>query len=105
MHALFIRCRNLDDAKANGIIKKFLKILVPEIEEQNFDDAFLININIPAIREDSNDSNNFEKLLLDVVCVGVWTLSFYDPKNAQVVFFNLNNDLYMVNLNVLTVSG
>ncbi|CAG8834120.1 7282_t:CDS:1, partial [Racocetra persica] len=39
MHALFIRCRNLDDSKSNRIIKKFLKILVPEIGEQNFDDA------------------------------------------------------------------
>ncbi|KAF0381787.1 hypothetical protein F8M41_012054, partial [Gigaspora margarita] len=39
LHALFIRCRNLDDAKSNAIIKKFLKILVPEIGEQIFDDA------------------------------------------------------------------
>jgi hypothetical protein len=36
MHALFIRCRNLDDARTNGVIKKFLKILIPEIGEQNF---------------------------------------------------------------------
>ncbi|CAG8511278.1 19098_t:CDS:2, partial [Cetraspora pellucida] len=46
---------------------------------------FLVNINISAIHKDSNDSNNFEKLLLDVICVSVWALSFYDPKNAQVV--------------------
>ena len=39
MHALFIRCRNLDDSKYNGVIKRFLKILVPEIGEQNFDEA------------------------------------------------------------------
>ncbi|CAG8753847.1 14072_t:CDS:2, partial [Cetraspora pellucida] len=32
-------CENLDDSKSNAVIKKFLKILVPEIGDQNFDDA------------------------------------------------------------------
>ncbi|KAF0482716.1 hypothetical protein F8M41_023380 [Gigaspora margarita] len=159
MHALFIRCRNLDDAKANGIIKKFLKFLVPEMGEQIFEDAasklrsnfiewrhtlwnrisklfvelqkraksnddlnklfakvtandvqrvwqqFLVNIDIPAIRNEHNDSNKFENLLLDMVCVGVWALNVYEQKNVQTVFFNLNNDLYTVNLNVLTLNG
>ncbi|CAG8847719.1 43472_t:CDS:2, partial [Gigaspora margarita] len=41
LHVLFIHCRNLDDAKSNAIIKKFLKILVPEIGEQIFDNAAL----------------------------------------------------------------
>ncbi|CAG8638125.1 6710_t:CDS:2, partial [Scutellospora calospora] len=118
MHALFIRCRNLDDPKTNGIIKKFLKILVPEIGEQNFDDAalkfrstfiewrhFLVNINIPAIREESTISNNFEKLLTDVVRAGIWALISYNQKDAQIIFFNLNNDLYTVNMTILTLSG
>ncbi|CAG8753809.1 986_t:CDS:1, partial [Cetraspora pellucida] len=39
LHALFIQFRNLDDSKSNAVIKKFIKILVPEIGDQNFDDA------------------------------------------------------------------
>lgn len=38
MHALFIRCRNLDDPKTNGIIKRFLKLLVPEMGVQMSDE-------------------------------------------------------------------
>ncbi|CAG8815252.1 22545_t:CDS:2, partial [Cetraspora pellucida] len=144
-HAHDVLASNLDDSKSNGIIKKFLKILVLEIGEQNFDDAaskfcftfiewqhvlwmrinklfedlqrrvkndeidkifaamtvrdvqkvwqqFLININIPAICEDSTIANNFKKLLSDVV-------------HTQAIFFNLNNDLYTINLNVLTLSS
>ncbi|RIB12063.1 hypothetical protein C2G38_2201709 [Gigaspora rosea] len=134
LHALFIRCRNLDDAKSNAIIKKFIKILVSEIGDQDFDDAaskfwaksyeindlfanltaddvqkewhqFLVNIDIEAIHGKSNSSNDFELLLLNVVRVGIWVVNFYDPKDAQSLFYNLNNDLYTVNLNVLTVSG
>ncbi|CAG8812534.1 4788_t:CDS:2, partial [Cetraspora pellucida] len=66
---------------------------------------FLVNINIPAIREDSTIANNFEKLLSDVVRAGLWVINFFQPKDAQAIFFNLNNDLYTVNLNVLTLSG
>ncbi|CAG8770553.1 17752_t:CDS:2, partial [Cetraspora pellucida] len=158
LHALFIQCRNLDDSKSNAVIKKFLKILVPEIDDQNFDDAasrfhsifiecrhvlwtrinklfedlqrraksneinkifaamtarnvqkvwqqFLVNINISAICEKSTITNNFEKLLSDVVHAGLWTINFFQPKDAQAIFFNLNNNLYTVNLNVLTPSG
>ncbi|CAG8829303.1 40762_t:CDS:2, partial [Gigaspora margarita] len=136
LHVLFIHCRNLDDAKSNAIIKKFLKILVLEIGEQIFDDAvskfhstFIewrhilwtkINklftnlqtrtksddINALFVNISANDvSNDFEKSLLDIVCAGIWAINFYDPKNAQILFFNLNNDLYTVNLNVLTLSS
>ncbi|CAG8668933.1 7454_t:CDS:1, partial [Scutellospora calospora] len=65
---------------------------------------FLVNINIPAIRDDSTVSNNYEKLLTDIVRAGIWAINFYNLKDAQAVFFNLNNDLYTVNLNVLTLS-
>ncbi|CAG8787845.1 16652_t:CDS:1, partial [Cetraspora pellucida] len=65
---------------------------------------FLININIPAICEESTIINNFEKLLSDVVCAGLWAIKFFQSKDAQAIFFNLNNDLYTINLNVLTLS-
>jgi hypothetical protein len=38
------------------------------------------------------------------VQAGIWALNVYNPKDAQTIFFNLNNDLYTVNLNVLTIS-
>ncbi|KAF0453647.1 hypothetical protein F8M41_001700 [Gigaspora margarita] len=66
---------------------------------------FLVNIDIATIHSESNGSNDFEKSLLDVVHAGIWAINFYDSKNAQTLFFNLNNDLYTVNLNVLTLSG
>ncbi|CAG8781310.1 6473_t:CDS:1, partial [Gigaspora rosea] len=66
---------------------------------------FLVNIDIEAIHGESNGSNDFELSLLNVVHVGIWAVNFYDPKDAQLLFYNLNNDLYTVNLNVLTVSG
>ncbi|CAG8807658.1 43799_t:CDS:2 [Gigaspora margarita] len=48
---------------------------------------FLVNIDIPAIRNEHNDSNKFENLLLDIVRVGVWALNFYKQKNAQTTSF------------------
>ena len=66
---------------------------------------FLVNIDVDAIHNESGGANNFKKLLTNVVHIGIWALNFYELKNAQVIFFNLNNDLYMINLNVLTLSG
>ena len=40
-----------------------------------------------------------------MVHASLWAIHFYEPKDAQLLFFNLNNDLYTVNLNILTISG
>ena len=49
---------------------------------------FLVNIDVDAIYNESGGANNFEKLLTDIVRIGIWALNFYEPKNAQVIFFN-----------------
>ncbi|CAG8809515.1 16904_t:CDS:2, partial [Racocetra fulgida] len=90
-------------AKSDDIQAIFAKINADDIEKVWH--QFLINIDIAAIRDESNGSNNFERLLLDVVRNGIWALTYYKQKPAQAVFVNLNNDLYTVNLNVLTISG
>ncbi|CAG8801156.1 7810_t:CDS:2, partial [Cetraspora pellucida] len=125
LHALFIRCRNLDDSKSNAHqnfvppllnggmffgqgLTNCLRICREEQKARDVQKVwqqFLVNINIPAIREESTITNNFEKLLSDVVRAGLWAINFFQPKDAQAIFFNLNNDLYTVNLNVLTLSG
>ncbi|CAG8458538.1 6387_t:CDS:2, partial [Scutellospora calospora] len=50
--------------KGNEIDKIFATITARDI--QKVWQQFLVNINIPAIRDDSTISNNFEKLLTDV---------------------------------------
>ncbi|CAG8627872.1 17892_t:CDS:2, partial [Cetraspora pellucida] len=89
--------------KSEKIDKIFAAIMVRDV--QKVWQQFLVNINIPAIYEDSTIANNFEKLLSDVVYAGLWAIIFFQPKDAQAIFFNLNNNLYTVNLNVLTLSS
>ncbi|CAG8853398.1 40725_t:CDS:2, partial [Gigaspora margarita] len=97
MHALFIRCRNLDDAKANGIIKKFLKFFVLEMGEQIFEDA-ASKLRSNFIEWRHTLWNRISKLFVELQ-------KRAKRKMPKMVFFNLNNDLYTVNLNVLTLNG
>lgn len=63
---------------------------------------FTANIDIAKTRRRNND---FDKALRNVVCAGLFALSYGDVKDAQSLFFNLNNDLYTVNLNIITNKG
>ena len=63
---------------------------------------FIANLNIAEIRQ---KNENFDKSLRDVICAGLWALHYYLNKDAQAIFYNLNNDLYTVNLDVSTSKG
>ena len=46
-------------------------------------------------------NQDFDRALRNVVCVGLYALTQGKIKD-QSLFYNLNNDLYTVNLNVIT---
>lgn len=50
-------------------------------------------------------NSNFNKALRDVICIGLYSLYYYLNKDTQSIFYTLNNDLYMVNLDVPTSKG
>lgn len=50
-------------------------------------------------------NKGFDKALRNVVCAGLWALHYRNSTEARKFFFCLNNDLYTVNLNVLTSKG
>ena len=63
---------------------------------------FTASLNVAEIRR---KNKNFDKSLRDVICADLWTLHYYLNKDAQALFYNLNNNLYTVNLDVSTSKG
>ena len=63
---------------------------------------FIASLNIAEIRR---KNENFDKSLRNIICAGLWALHYYSNKDTQALFYNLNNDLYTVNLDVSTSKG
>ena len=63
---------------------------------------FTASLNVAEIRR---KNKNFDKSLHDIICAGLWALHYYSNKDAQALFYNLNNDLYTVNLDISTSKG
>ena len=63
---------------------------------------FISHLDIAKTRQNNED---FDKSLRNVLCAELWALSHYSIKASQSIFYNSNNDLYTINLELSTNKG